>query len=42
MPSYKYYVELGPAQNNEKYEFDLPTVYANNLIIGTMYFDLGG
>lgn len=41
-PTYKYYVELGPAQNNERYEFDLPTIYANNLIIGTMYFDLGG
>ena len=41
-PTYKYYVELGPAQNNERYEFDLPTIYVNNLIIGTMCFDLGG
>ncbi len=41
-PTFKYYVELGPALNNERYEFDLPTIYANNLIIGTMYFDLGG
>jgi hypothetical protein len=39
---YKYYVELGPAQNNEKYEIVLPTISAHNLIIGTPYLDLGG
>ncbi len=41
-PMYKYYVELGPAQNNERYEIELPTISAHNLIIGTMYMDLGG
>lgn len=39
---YKYYVELGPAQNNERYEIELPCISAHNLIIGTPYLDLGG
>lgn len=39
---YKYYIELGPAVNDEKYEIELPTISAHNLIIGTPYVDLGG
>ncbi len=39
---YKYYVEMGPAHNNERYEIELPTISAHNLIIGTPYLDLGG
>ena len=41
-PMYKYYIELGPTHNNEKYEIELPTISAHNLIIGTPYLDLSG
>lgn len=41
-PCYKYYVELGPKHGNEKYEIDLPTISAHNLIIGNLYLDLSG
>lgn len=37
---HRYYVELAP--HGEKYECSLPTVSANNLIIGTPYLDLFG
>lgn len=37
---HKYYIELGP--HGEIYECVLPTVSANNLIIGTPYLDLHG
>ena len=42
IPCYKYYVELGPKHNNEKYEIELPTISAHNLIIGNLYLDLSG
>jgi len=41
-PYYKYYIEMGPKHNNERYEIDLPTISAHNLIIGTPYLDLSG
>jgi hypothetical protein len=41
-PCYKYYVEMGPKYNNEKYEIDLPSISAHNLIIGNLYLDLNG
>ena len=41
-PTYKYYIELGPKHNNEKYEIELPNISAHNLIIGTPYLDLSG
>jgi hypothetical protein len=40
IPIYKVYVEL-PAYK-ELYEVSLPTVSAHNLIIGTLYLDIGG
>lgn len=40
--TYKYYVELGPKFNNEKYEIELPVISAHNLIIGTPYLDISG
>jgi len=42
LPTFKYYVELGPQHNNEKYEIQLPTISAHNLVIGNPYLDLGG
>lgn len=41
-PCYKYYIELGPKANNDKYEIELPTISAHNLIIGSPYLDLSG
>lgn len=40
--SYKYYIELGPKHNHEKYQIELPVISAHNLIIGTPYLDLSG
>lgn len=41
-PYYKYYIEMGPRHNNERYEIELPTISAHNLVIGTPYLDLSG
>lgn len=37
---FKTYVELG--DHGDKYEFKPPVVSAHNLIVGTMYMDIGG
>jgi hypothetical protein len=41
-PTYKYYIEMGPKHDNEKYEIELPVISAHNLIIGNPYLDLSG
>jgi hypothetical protein len=40
IPIFKVYIELEP--HNEMYEISQPVVSAHNLIIGTLYLDIGG
>jgi len=37
---YKYYIEFPGL--SERYEIELPTVSAHNLILGSPYLDIGG
>lgn len=41
IPTFRHYVQLDKV-NNEKYEIIQPIMSVHNLIIGTMYIDLGG